>query len=88
MQERTLKTVTETKHTATSAILIANPTSGSYLQNVQQLQDALHYLHEHGWHAELRLTQSAGDAKRLAREAVEQKIEVVVAVGGDGTINE
>ena len=33
-------------------------------------------------------TRGPGDATRLAREAVEEGWEVVVAVGGDGTINE
>jgi diacylglycerol kinase (ATP) len=88
MQEGTLETVTETKHPTLSAILIANPTSGSYAQNEQQIKDTQRYLRSHGWQAELRLTRNAGDAKRMAREAVEQQTEVVVAIGGDGTINE
>lgn len=33
-------------------------------------------------------TRSPGDGTRIAREAVETGFEVVVAVGGDGTINE
>jgi diacylglycerol kinase (ATP) len=33
-------------------------------------------------------TECAGDGTRLARDAVDQKFEMVVAVGGDGTINE
>lgn len=35
-----------------------------------------------------RLTQGPGDATRLAREAIRGGADVVVAVGGDGTINE
>jgi YegS/Rv2252/BmrU family lipid kinase len=34
------------------------------------------------------VTQSAGDATRLAREALKAGAERVVAIGGDGTINE
>lgn len=34
------------------------------------------------------LTQHAGDAQRLAREAVASGCDLVVAAGGDGTINE
>ena len=34
------------------------------------------------------MTKEAGDATRLAREAVKGGAEIVVAVGGDGTINE
>ena len=33
-------------------------------------------------------TQHAGHATDLAREAVEEGIDLVVAVGGDGTVNE
>ena len=34
------------------------------------------------------MTCEAGDAGRLARAAVAQQVDVVIAVGGDGTINE
>lgn len=36
----------------------------------------------------VRFTKKAGDARRLAREAVRQGFERVVAAGGDGTLNE
>lgn len=71
-----------------TAILIANPTSGSYVHHAQYIADAVSYLRNHGWQVELRLTQQAGDARKFAREAVEHHANVVVAVGGDGTINE
>lgn len=38
--------------------------------------------------AEVCETRGAGDAAELAREAVERGIELVVAAGGDGTLNE
>jgi diacylglycerol kinase (ATP) len=71
-----------------SAILIANPTSGSYLPNAAQIQNTVAILRQEGWDAQLRLTQQADDTTRFAREAVEQHIDVVVAIGGDGTVNE
>jgi diacylglycerol kinase family enzyme len=37
---------------------------------------------------DLRLREAAGDGRRLAREAVAQEVEVVIAAGGDRTINE
>ncbi len=37
---------------------------------------------------EIRFTERAGHATELSREAIEQGFDVVVAVGGDGTINE
>jgi diacylglycerol kinase (ATP) len=71
-----------------TAILIANPTSGSYIHNADHIAHAVSYLQHHSWQAELRLTQQSGDARKFAREAVAQHTDVVVAVGGDGTINE
>jgi len=91
MQEETLEKIlvpTAPQYTPTTAVIIANPTSGSYTQNKQQIQETLAYLQKHGWQVDLCLTRSAGDARKIAREAVEQHISVVVAVGGDGTINE
>lgn len=38
--------------------------------------------------AVLKLTRSAGDAKKLAAEAVAEGFDTVVAAGGDGTLNE
>jgi YegS/Rv2252/BmrU family lipid kinase len=91
MQEETLNaqaTETSAQHSQTSAIIVANPTSGSYMQNRLQIEETIDYLRQHGWQADLCLTKAAGDARKFAREAVEQHISVVVAVGGDGTINE
>src|SRR5689334_20277039 len=88
MQEHVLEASHGIEATQTTALLIANPTSGSYIFHAQQIKDTLTFLRGHGWQAELRLTTAAGDAGRLARAAVEQKVNVVVAVGGDGTINE
>ena len=36
----------------------------------------------------LKLTAAVGDARRLAAEAVREGFEIVVAAGGDGTLNE
>jgi diacylglycerol kinase (ATP) len=46
------------------------------------------HLDELGSQATLKLTAAAGDARRLAAEAVSEGFEVVVAAGGDGTVNE
>ncbi|MFM6953939.1 MAG: diacylglycerol/lipid kinase family protein [Sphingobacteriaceae bacterium] len=35
-----------------------------------------------------RFTEYVGHARELAKEAIEQQVDMVVAVGGDGTINE
>jgi YegS/Rv2252/BmrU family lipid kinase len=72
----------------TSAVLIANPTSGSYLPNAQHIANIVTHLKAHGWNAELKLTEHYGDAARIAHEAVAQKMDIVVTIGGDGTIHE
>ena len=73
---------------STKAIIIANPTAGSYEQHRLQIQETVSFLNDHGWDAELKLTKGPGDGGRLTQEAVEQKYDAVIAVGGDGTINE
>ena len=88
MQEGTLESSNTLQDARITAIMIANPTAGSYTQNTDQISDTIAFLRSHGWRAELKLTQAAGDARRLAREAVEQSTNVVIAIGGDGTINE
>ncbi len=46
------------------------------------------HLDEIGGQAALKLTTCAGDARRLATEAVAEGYDTVVAAGGDGTVNE
>src|SRR5262249_38734294 len=46
------------------------------------------HLESIGMQSTLRQTAAAGDARRLAAEAVREGFEVVVAAGGDGTLNE
>lgn len=38
--------------------------------------------------AEIRMTEYAGHAMEIARECVKKGVDIVAAVGGDGTINE
>lgn len=71
-----------------SAVIIANPTSGSFPHHRHTHQDTLAFLKAHGWQVELWLTRAPGDARALARCAVEQQISMVIVAGGDGTINE
>src|SRR5947208_11320903 len=71
-----------------SAVVIANPASGRYSHYMRQMEETLVYLRRSGWSVKLRLTKEAGDARQQAREAVAQQVNVVIAAGGDGTINE
>jgi YegS/Rv2252/BmrU family lipid kinase len=52
------------------------------------VEETVAFLQQADWQVDLWLTEAAGDGRRLAREAVAQEVEVVIAAGGDGTINE
>jgi diacylglycerol kinase (ATP) len=63
--------------------LIFNPTArGDKAKRLQRHLDAI------GSECALKQTRSAGDARTLAAEAVREGFEIVVAAGGDGTLNE
>ena len=63
--------------------VIFNPTArGDKARRFRRHLDAI------GRESTLKLTAAAGDARRLAAEAVSEGFEVVVAAGGDGTLNE
>lgn len=46
------------------------------------------HLDDIGGKSALKATAAPGDARRLAAEAVAEKFDVIVAAGGDGTVNE
>jgi YegS/Rv2252/BmrU family lipid kinase len=63
--------------------VIFNPTArGDKARRFRRHLDAI------GKEATLKLTAAAGDARRLAAEAVGEGFEAIVAAGGDGTLNE
>src|SRR5437763_8553367 len=72
------------------AVIIANPSSGigGFPHQNRHFDGTLAFLRSHGWKAELWYTQAAGDGEELARKAVKQQVNLVIAAGGDGTINE
>lgn len=66
---------------------IINPFSGlSRKKNVPAYIEK--YLDQNQFDYDIAFTESAGHAIDLAKEAVEQKYDIVVAVGGDGSVNE
>jgi diacylglycerol kinase (ATP) len=72
------------------AVIIANPTSGNggFPLQTRRFDETLAFLRGHGWKVDLWYTQAAGEGEQLARKAVIQKANLVIAAGGDGTINE
>jgi len=69
-------------------LVIVNPAAGRGRRSRRRLDGVVAALQQRGCAVVIRRTSAAsGDAERLAREA-EPDFEVVVAAGGDGTLNE
>lgn len=63
--------------------IIFNPTAkGNKARNFRR------HLDEYAADWTLKPTQAVGDARKLAAQAVEEGFEIIVAAGGDGTLNE
>lgn len=75
----------------TRAVVIINPLSG-HGRYENQIRDhaalAREVLGKHQIEAEVRPTTGPGDARLFARDAVESGVALVIAWGGDGTVNE
>jgi YegS/Rv2252/BmrU family lipid kinase len=73
------------------AVVIINPLSGRGRHDTEigthaaLARDVLGRL---AVHAEIRITGGAGDARRFAIDAADERADLVVVWGGDGTINE
>jgi YegS/Rv2252/BmrU family lipid kinase len=67
--------------------LILNPISGKK-DHPEQLKLVLELLGSAGMYPDIRETRRRGDAHQFAKEAVEEGYEIVIAAGGDGTVNE
>jgi diacylglycerol kinase (ATP) len=63
--------------------VIINPNAGS-AGEIELYRERLERIPETG----VRLTEKEGDARRIAAEALESGVELIVAAGGDGTLNE
>ncbi|WEG12368.1 diacylglycerol kinase [Pullulanibacillus sp. KACC 23026] len=69
------------------ARLIYNPTSGreTIKKNLPYILDRLE---RGGWETSCHATTGIGDATKASQAAVEREFDLVIAAGGDGTINE
>ena len=66
---------------------ILNPISGTHNKNmIPEYIDEI--ISKDDFDYEIRTTEYAGHAAEIAHDCVEQQVDVVVAVGGDGTVNE
>lgn len=67
--------------------IIVNPRSGKYkTKNTEKI--IANYLDEHNYNYDIFVTNRSRDATSISNEAVLLKYDLVIAVGGDGTINE
>ncbi|TDM13956.1 diacylglycerol kinase [Macrococcus bovicus] len=69
------------------ARIIYNPTSGRELFK-KTLPDVLIKLEQAGYETSAHATTAAGDATIAARAAVQDQFDIIIAAGGDGTLNE
>lgn len=69
------------------ARLIYNPTAGRE-EIRRNLADILDKLEMSGWETSCHATKGEGDAAKAARKAAENGFDLVIAAGGDGTVNE
>ena len=68
-------------------IFIINPISGT--QKKDDFPELIDHMLDHSkFDIELRFTEYRGHAAEIARQSAADGIDVVVAVGGDGTVNE
>ncbi|TBW68056.1 diacylglycerol kinase, partial [Staphylococcus capitis] len=69
------------------ARIIYNPTSGKELFK-RTLPDVLIKLERAGYETSAYATEREGDATLEAERALEQNYDIIIAAGGDGTLNE
>ncbi|MDE3229991.1 MAG: diacylglycerol kinase family lipid kinase [Chloroflexota bacterium] len=75
---------------AAQARIIVNPASGGTQSEwaLNELTETARWLTERGLPTELRLTRRPGHATELAHEAASAGYYMVIAAGGDGTVND
>lgn len=73
--------------TTRRCLLIVNPRSGTS-EKGKIIKKAIEHLLAAQWNVEAAYTEHAGHATELAANAARAGFEAVVAVGGDGTVNE
>ncbi|MEG0386033.1 MAG: diacylglycerol kinase [Solibacillus sp.] len=69
------------------ARIIYNPSSGREIFR-KHLPEVLEKLEKAGYETSCHATTGAGDATNAAVDAVNRQFDIVIAVGGDGTLNE
>lgn len=69
-------------------LIIVNPVSGPRKNGLEQAKKIAQTISEEGHEVEVYPTRQAGDGVERAQNALDSDVDVIVALGGDGTINE
>ena len=74
------------KKKAVRVKLIANPGAGDISESASRIQQVTRYLREFGLEVDLALAKPKKEAIPIVRKAIQDGYDVIVAMGGDGTI--
>jgi diacylglycerol kinase (ATP) len=74
------------KDKVVQAKLIANPGAGKPEESAKQLELATRYLQGHGMEVNVALAKPKEEATPLAKQAAKDGYDIVIAMGGDGTL--
>ena len=74
------------KNKAFRAKLIANPDAGNISKAATRLEQVISYLEEYGVKVSVALAHPKEEAIPIARRAVKDGYDIVIAMGGDGTL--
>lgn len=75
------------KQAKQKVVVIYNPFSGR--RKVKALPQLVHkILHNHVFHTQVWPTERASDVVLLTEKAIREKTDIIIAAGGDGTINQ
>jgi diacylglycerol kinase (ATP) len=66
--------------------LIANPGAGNVLEAASRLEQVTHYLLEDGLKVDVALAHPKKEAIPIVKKAIKDGYDVVIAMGGDGTL--
>lgn len=66
--------------------LIANPGAGKVLEAASRLEQVIHFLTDAGLKVDVALAKPKKEAIPIARQAVKDGYDVIIAMGGDGTL--
>jgi diacylglycerol kinase (ATP) len=76
--------------TSPRTVIIYNPVAGAFKRRQRQhwLDESVTVLRSHGNDVDVRPTTGPATAAQMARQAIEDGAELILAAGGDGTVNE